>query len=126
MPTYDYVCSACEARVEYFQSMTEKPKRTCPKCGARKLVRQIGGGAGILFKGSGFYQTDYRSESYKQGADKEKPPETSHEPKPEPKPDHKPDHTPAAKPADATPSSKPDATPRSPSKPAKPSKKPSR
>lgn len=68
MPTYDYVCSACKARVEYFQSMTEKPKRKCPKCGASKLVRQIGAGAGILFKGSGFYQTDYRSSSYSQAA----------------------------------------------------------
>lgn len=68
MPTYDYVCSACEARVEFFQSMTEKPKRKCPQCGASKLVRQIGAGAGILFKGSGFYQTDYRSSSYSQAA----------------------------------------------------------
>jgi putative FmdB family regulatory protein len=68
MPTYDYVCGACEARVEYFQSMSEKPKRKCPKCGASKLVRQIGAGAGILFKGSGFYQTDYRSSSYNQAA----------------------------------------------------------
>jgi len=68
MPTYDYVCGACQARVEYFQSMSEKPKKLCPKCGARKLVRQIGGGAGILFKGSGFYQTDYRSSSYKKDA----------------------------------------------------------
>ncbi len=68
MPTYDYVCSACQTRVEYFQSMTEKPKRKCPKCGASKLVRQIGAGAGILFKGSGFYQTDYRSSSYSQAA----------------------------------------------------------
>jgi putative FmdB family regulatory protein len=68
MPTYDYVCSACEALVEYFQSMSEKPKKLCPECGARKLVRQIGAGAGILFKGSGFYQTDYRSSSYQQAA----------------------------------------------------------
>lgn len=68
MPTYDYVCSACEARLEYFQSMSDKPKRKCPKCGASKLVRQIGAGAAILFKGSGFYQTDYRSSSYTQAA----------------------------------------------------------
>jgi putative FmdB family regulatory protein len=68
MPTYDYVCSACEARVEYFQSMSEKPKKKCPECGASKLVRQIGAGAAILFKGSGFYQTDYRSSSYQQAA----------------------------------------------------------
>lgn len=126
MPTYEYRCSACRHEFEHFQSMKDKPLRKCPACAKNTLERLIGTGAAIVFKGSGFYQTDYRSESYKQGADKEKPPETSHEPKPEPKPDHKPDHTPAAKPADATPSSKPDATPRSPSKPAKPSKKPSR
>lgn len=68
MPTYDYVCSACKGRVEYFQSMSDKPKRKCPKCGAAKLVRQIGAGAAILFKGSGFYQTDYRSSSYEKAA----------------------------------------------------------
>lgn len=67
MPTYAYVCQACEHTCEYFQSMSESPKRKCPKCGALKLQRQIGGGAAILFKGSGFYQTDYRSDSYKAG-----------------------------------------------------------
>jgi putative FmdB family regulatory protein len=65
MPTYAYVCQACEHACEYFQSMSESPKRKCPACGALKLQRQIGGGAAILFKGSGFYQTDYRSDSYK-------------------------------------------------------------
>lgn len=67
MPTYAYVCQACEHACEYFQSMSESPKRKCPECGALKLQRQIGGGAAILFKGSGFYQTDYRSDSYKAG-----------------------------------------------------------
>ena len=68
MPTYDYVCEACGAQLEIFQSMSESPKRKCPECGALKLQRQIGAGAGIIFKGSGFYETDYRSESYKKGA----------------------------------------------------------
>lgn len=67
MPTYDYVCKACGAELEIFQSITESPKRKCPECKKLKLHRKIGAGAGILFKGSGFYQTDYRSESYKQG-----------------------------------------------------------
>ena len=71
MPTYEYVCDACEHRVDYFQSMSEAPKKKCPKCGKSKLVRQIGAGAAILFKGSGFYQTDYRSDSYKKSASAE-------------------------------------------------------
>ena len=68
MPTYDYRCGACEHEVEIFHSMSDAPKRKCPECGRLKLVRQIGAGGGILFKGSGFYQTDYRSDSYKKGA----------------------------------------------------------
>ena len=67
MPTYDYVCENCEHRFEQFQSIMAKPTRKCPNCGKLKLQRLIGAGAGIIFKGSGFYQTDYRSESYKQG-----------------------------------------------------------
>lgn len=73
MPTYDYRCDACGNAVEYFQSMSDKPKKKCPKCGKSKLVRQLGTGAGILFKGSGFYQTDYRSDSYKKSASADKP-----------------------------------------------------
>ncbi len=68
MPTYDYVCDACEHGFELFQSITEKPKRKCPECGRMKLRRLIGPGAAIVFKGSGFYKTDYRSESYKKAA----------------------------------------------------------
>lgn len=71
MPTYDYVCQACKHRLEIFQSMSESPKKKCPKCGKQKLQRQIGAGAAILFKGSGFYQTDYRSSSYSEGAKKD-------------------------------------------------------
>lgn len=73
MPTYEYVCKACKHEFEVFQSMTESAKRKCPKCGKNTLERKIGLGAAILFKGSGFYQTDYRSESYKKSAEAEKP-----------------------------------------------------
>ena len=68
MPTYDYVCEACEHEFELFQPMTEDVKRKCPECGKLKLRRLIGPGAAIVFKGSGFYKTDYRSESYKKAA----------------------------------------------------------
>ena len=68
MPTYDYVCDGCGHAFELFQSITDKVKRTCPECKKRKLRRLIGTGAAIMFKGSGFYQTDYRSDSYKNGA----------------------------------------------------------
>ncbi len=72
MPTYDYRCHACDHELEIFQSMSESPKRKCPACGRLKLRRQIGTGAGIIFKGSGFYQTDYRSKSYRDGAANER------------------------------------------------------
>jgi putative FmdB family regulatory protein len=68
MPTYDYVCDACHHELEIFHSIKDEPKRKCPECGKQKLRRLIGPGAAIVFKGSGFYQTDYRSESYKKAA----------------------------------------------------------
>lgn len=73
MPTYDYACRHCDHRFEHFQGMSDPLLRTCPACGRRKLERLIGSGAGVVFKGGGFYGTDYRSESYKkaQRADKD-------------------------------------------------------
>ncbi len=73
MPHYDYVCDACGHAMELFQAISESPKRKCPKCGKSKLRRLIGMGAGVLFKGAGFYETDYRSESYKEGERKSTP-----------------------------------------------------
>lgn len=68
MPTYDYQCQACGHRFEAFESITATPQKKCPVCGKNKLKRLIGAGAGLIFKGSGFYQTDYRSESYSKAA----------------------------------------------------------
>ena len=72
MPTYDYECNECGHTFEKFQSITASAIRKCPSCGKRKVRRLIGTGAGVIFKGSGFYQTDYRSESYKKAAAKDK------------------------------------------------------
>lgn len=65
MPTYDYECDACNHAFEVFQSITARHIRKCPECGKLKVKRLIGTGSTIIFKGSGFYQTDYRSEEYK-------------------------------------------------------------
>lgn len=81
MPTYEYVCEKCQHQFEVFQSMKDKPLTVCPKdhCpqkrwGKGKVRRKLGTGAGLLFKGNGFYITDYRSESYKAAAKKEAAP----------------------------------------------------
>lgn len=68
MPTYEYHCDACEHHFDEFQSINDKPLKKCPECGKPKLRRVFGIGAAVIFKGSGFYQTDYRSESYKAAA----------------------------------------------------------
>ncbi|HEY2586785.1 MAG TPA: zinc ribbon domain-containing protein [Tepidisphaeraceae bacterium] len=68
MPTYEYHCDACGHKFERFQSMTAEPIKQCPKCKKNKARRLIGTGAGLIFKGSGFYITDYRSEGYKEKA----------------------------------------------------------
>jgi putative FmdB family regulatory protein len=71
MPTYEYLCEKCEHEFEQLQPITAKALRKCPLCGKMSLKRLIGTGAGIIFKGSGFYQTDYRSESYKKATKSE-------------------------------------------------------
>ena len=71
MPTYDYKCLTCDVRFEKFQGITAPALEECPECGG-KVKRLIGAGAGLIFKGSGFYATDYRSEGYKESAKKEK------------------------------------------------------
>ncbi len=72
MPTYDYLCKNCGHEFENFQPITARPLRKCPKCSKMQLQRLIGSGAGIIFKGTGFYQTDYRSEEYKKAAKADK------------------------------------------------------
>src|SRR5215470_6948723 len=111
MPTYEYICRSCGHEFEVFQSMTDSPKRKCPECGKNALERKIGTGAAVLFKGSGFYQTDYRSESYKKAAESETKPLES---KAESKGDAK---------AGAKPEQKADAKAATP-KPEAPAKKP--
>ncbi len=86
MPTYEYVCPPCGHEFERFQSMKDEPVKVCPECRKRQVKRKIGMGAGLIFKGSGFYETDYKqagrkkekkseskSESKSEGADKKKP-----------------------------------------------------
>jgi putative FmdB family regulatory protein len=68
MPTYDYVCDGCGHKFEEFQSMKDDAMTVCPQCHQSTLRRLFGSGAAVIFKGSGFYQTDYRSSSYEKGA----------------------------------------------------------
>ena len=63
MPTYEYICAKCGHEMEAFQSMNDQPLKLCPACKRRALKRQIGGGAGLIFKGTGFYITDYKKKS---------------------------------------------------------------
>ena len=78
MPTYEYNCKFCGKEVEVFQSIVAKPLVKCPACNRRGLVRQIGSGAGIIFKGSGFYQTDYKNN---EGSNRESESDTKKESK---------------------------------------------
>lgn len=77
MPTYGYRCAACGHEFDLFQHIAEKPVQVCPVCKRRKVWRLIGCGAGIIFKGSGFYQTDYRSDEYKRRAKADSSPSTT-------------------------------------------------
>jgi putative FmdB family regulatory protein len=106
MPTYDYACGACGHRFERMHAMSQAPVRRCPKCGKRRVKRQVSSGGGFLFKGTGFYITDYRSKGYQEKAkadteatkpkeDKSKPPE---QPKPPEKSPEKPKEKPPEKP----------------------------
>jgi putative FmdB family regulatory protein len=72
MPTYDYVCDSCGHQFEAYEPITAEPRTDCPECKNLQLRRKIGPGAAIIFKGSGFYQTDYRSDSYKKAAEADK------------------------------------------------------
>jgi putative FmdB family regulatory protein len=119
MPTYEYLCEACEHAFEEFQAMSDKLLRKCPKCGKPKLRRLFGTGAGIIFKGSGFYETDYRKKSGSAAS------ESKSESKPESKSDSKSDSKADSK-SDSKRDSKPDS--KSDSRPekkdsAKPAKK---
>jgi len=71
MPTYEYRCNSCGHQCDIFQSIKDRPLRKCPACAKLSMKRLIGSGAGIIFRGSGFYETDYRSESYLSQARKE-------------------------------------------------------
>ena len=111
MPTYEYRCNACGHEMEAFQSITAKALKKCPACGKLQLERLISGGGAVIFKGGGFYETDYRSESYKKGAEADKKAaETTSDSKSDSKPDKKTDTKPPK------PESKTDSKPKAASK----------
>ena len=117
MPTYEYRCSACGHKFEKFQSITAAPIKKCPACNKNAAQRLIGTGAGLIFKGSGFYITDYRSEGYKEKAKaesgtsetKSEPSTTAKDAKPAAKSD-------SAAPAKSEPKSAPAEAPKAPKK----------
>ena len=99
MPTYDYECDACGHKFEHYQGINDEVLKKCPECKKLKLRRLIGMGGAVVFKGSGFYQTDYRSESYKKAQAAEKPASSESSGKS----DSKSDKGSPAKPADKAP-----------------------
>ena len=116
MPTYDYECDACDHKFELYQSITADPEKKCPKCKKMKLRRLIGPGAAVVFKGSGFYQTDYRSESYKKSAAADsKAPASEAKPESKTSTETSTSETPATTSADPKPASS-DASPKTKSK----------
>ncbi len=108
MPTYEYHCEACKHDFEKFHSITAPPVKTCPECGKKKVIRKVSIGAGIIFKGGGFYETDYRNESYKKSAEADKAPTATTDTKSDGKSDAKPEAKADAKP---TTESKPESKP---------------
>jgi putative FmdB family regulatory protein len=125
MPTYEYICDSCEHEFEKFQSITAPAIKLCPECNRKKVRRKIGTGAGFLFKGGGFYETDYRSKNYtdaaKKDADAAKPasesksetkPDTKSEGKSESKSETKSEAPSAPKRADKSTSTNSDAKPK--------------
>jgi putative FmdB family regulatory protein len=122
MPTYEYKCDACGHTFERFQSITADPIKRCPECGKAKVRRLIGTGAGLIFKGSGFYITDYRDKSYTDQAKSESggdsKPETKSDAKTDSKSETKSDskpataETPAAKKTESKPPAKSESKPR--------------
>ncbi|MFA5252428.1 MAG: FmdB family zinc ribbon protein [Phycisphaerae bacterium] len=97
MPTYEYVCNNCGHEFEQMQMITAGPLRKCPKCGKSKLKRLIGAGSGLIFKGSGFYATDYRSEGYTKQKESEKKTTTAAKDTTKKEPEIKPKETKPAK-----------------------------
>ena len=101
MPTYEYLCQSCGNEFELFQQMSAPVKKKCSECGKLKLKRLVGRGSAVMFKGSGFYETDYRSESYKKEERAEK---DAKKPKTEDK--KKKDSNKKSSPSDSSPSKK--------------------
>jgi putative FmdB family regulatory protein len=127
MPTYEYICRACGHEFEEFHSIKADPISVCPKCRKKKVERKISTGGAVIFKGGGFYETDYRSDSYKSGADADKKAGegkseagTDAKPAPEAKPAGKPDAKPAAKVESAPQSATESATTTKPATPPAP------
>jgi putative FmdB family regulatory protein len=114
MPTYDYECDACGHKQEIFQNISEPVQEKCPQCKKKKFRRLFGAGAAVIFKGSGFYTTDYRGDSYQKAASADKPAETASTSSSDSKTE--------AKTSDAKPAAKSESSP-APSTPSKPSKK---
>lgn len=122
MPTYEYVCSACGHEFEKFQSITAAPIRECPVCHRKKAERKISVGAGFIFKGAGFYETDYRGDAYKKAAEADKAPSPADGAKSDAKPDTK-----SAEPKAPEPKAEAKAEVKKPeSKPSASAQKPSR
>jgi len=109
MPTYEYKCSACGHTFEQFQSITADPIKKCPKCGKSKVKRLLGTGAGLIFKGSGFYITDYRSDAYQKAAKGDTPGSGESKPEAAPAGESKKDKA-ESKPAANAPASEPKPT----------------